>query len=156
MLSSKLQRVETGQGFTVEAVPLWESIFLIEKELCNELANHCFAGVVYNPLDYAQEVHCSYLQRYMNTPKHVLFLGLNPGPIGMCQTGVRGEFRYITYFFSPINSCLHRCPLATSLTYSTGWNCTGRCDDLQTSILLALFWASPLARRSKAANEFGS
>lgn len=43
---------------------------------------------VYNPLDYAWEVHCNYLQRYGNGSKRVVFLGMNPGPFGMAQTGV--------------------------------------------------------------------
>jgi len=43
---------------------------------------------VYNPLDYAWEVHRLYLQKYGQGPKRVVFLGMNPGPFGMVQTGV--------------------------------------------------------------------
>ena len=43
---------------------------------------------VYNPLDYAWEAHAQYLERYGKAPKEVLFLGMNPGPWGMVQTGV--------------------------------------------------------------------
>jgi single-strand selective monofunctional uracil DNA glycosylase len=43
---------------------------------------------VYNPLDYAWELHCQYLTRYGKGTKEVLFLGMNPGPWGMAQTGV--------------------------------------------------------------------
>lgn len=43
---------------------------------------------VYNPLDYAWPAHETYLQRYGNGPKRVLFLGMNPGPFGMAQTGI--------------------------------------------------------------------
>lgn len=43
---------------------------------------------VYNPLDYAWEVHRDYLRRYGNSRRGVLFLGMNPGPFGMAQTGV--------------------------------------------------------------------
>lgn len=43
---------------------------------------------VYNPLDYAREAHATYLQRYGSRPKRVIFLGMNPGPFGMVQTGV--------------------------------------------------------------------
>lgn len=43
---------------------------------------------VYNPLDYAWSVHESYLRRYARGRKRVLFLGMNPGPFGMVQTGV--------------------------------------------------------------------
>ena len=43
---------------------------------------------VYNPLDYAWELHERYLRRYGRGPKEVLLLGMNPGPWGMAQTGV--------------------------------------------------------------------
>lgn len=43
---------------------------------------------VYNPLDYARNPGEQYLERYGNSRKEVLFLGMNPGPWGMAQTGV--------------------------------------------------------------------
>lgn len=43
---------------------------------------------VYNPLDYAGPIHDAYLRRYANGACRVLFLGMNPGPFGMVQTGV--------------------------------------------------------------------
>ena len=43
---------------------------------------------VYNPLDYAFEAHSTYLERFGATKKRVVFLGMNPGPFGMVQTGV--------------------------------------------------------------------
>jgi single-strand selective monofunctional uracil DNA glycosylase len=43
---------------------------------------------VYNPLVYAWPAHQIYLRRYGNSQKRVLFLGMNPGPFGMAQTGV--------------------------------------------------------------------
>src|SRR4051812_2728924 len=43
---------------------------------------------VYNPLDYAWPVARAYFERYGKAPKEVLFLGMNPGPFGMGQTGV--------------------------------------------------------------------
>lgn len=43
---------------------------------------------VYNPLDYAWDMHREYLQRYGYQPKEVVLLGMNPGPWGMAQTGV--------------------------------------------------------------------
>ena len=43
---------------------------------------------VYNPLLYARRPHEAYLERYGQGPKAVLFLGMNPGPFGMAQTGV--------------------------------------------------------------------
>lgn len=43
---------------------------------------------VYNPLDYAWAAHETYLRRYAGPGKRILFLGMNPGPFGMAQTGV--------------------------------------------------------------------
>jgi single-strand selective monofunctional uracil DNA glycosylase len=43
---------------------------------------------VYNPLDYAWAAHREYLRRYASGRKRVVFLGMNPGPFGMVQTGV--------------------------------------------------------------------
>lgn len=50
----------------------------------------------YNPLDYAWERHCDYLSRYGSGQARVLFLGMNPGPYGMAQTGVPfGEIPHV-------------------------------------------------------------
>lgn len=43
---------------------------------------------VYNPLDYAWAGHEAYIKAFGDSPKRVVFLGMNPGPFGMAQTGV--------------------------------------------------------------------
>ena len=43
---------------------------------------------VYDPLDYARSPHYAYLDRFGAGRKRVVFLGMNPGPFGMAQTGV--------------------------------------------------------------------
>lgn len=43
---------------------------------------------VYRPLDYAWAPHAAYIAAYGGTRKDVVFLGMNPGPFGMTQTGV--------------------------------------------------------------------
>ena len=43
---------------------------------------------VYNPLEYAWEIHRQYLELAGGGKKKVVFLGMNPGPYGMAQTGV--------------------------------------------------------------------
>jgi single-strand selective monofunctional uracil DNA glycosylase len=43
---------------------------------------------VYNPLDYAWDLHAAYLRLAGAGKKQVVFLGMNPGPFGMAQTGV--------------------------------------------------------------------
>jgi len=44
-------------------------------------------AAIYNPLDYARAPHEMYLALARPRPK-ALFLGMNPGPFGMAQTGV--------------------------------------------------------------------
>ena len=43
---------------------------------------------VYNPLSYAWPAHETYLKKFGGSRKRVIFLGMNPGPFGMAQTGV--------------------------------------------------------------------
>ena len=45
-------------------------------------------AAVYNPLEYAVCPHNLYLKLAGSSPKKVIFLGMNPGPWGMAQTGV--------------------------------------------------------------------
>lgn len=61
------------------------------QKLARELDSLKFpkpVAYVYNPLQYAWAPHCDYLERYGAKPRRVLFLGMNPGPFGMAQTGV--------------------------------------------------------------------
>uniref|UniRef100_A0A8I3P387 Single-strand-selective monofunctional uracil-DNA glycosylase 1 n=1 Tax=Canis lupus familiaris TaxID=9615 RepID=A0A8I3P387_CANLF len=70
---------------------LAEGFLAEELRLNNELSQLQFSepvGIIYNPLEYAWEPHHSYVTRYCRGPKEVLFLGMNPGPFGMAQTGV--------------------------------------------------------------------
>ena len=51
---------------------------------------------VYNPLRYAWPGHRSYLTQHANSKKKVIFMGMNPGPFGMAQTGVPfGEIAFV-------------------------------------------------------------
>ncbi|HTD67070.1 MAG TPA: uracil-DNA glycosylase family protein [Candidatus Limnocylindria bacterium] len=43
---------------------------------------------VYNPLNYAWAAHEQYVKKFATAPKRIVFLGMNPGPFGMAQTGV--------------------------------------------------------------------
>ncbi len=66
---------------------------LVESAKClrdavNKLTFRPPVSHVYNPLDYAWSAHEMYLRRYGQGHKRVVFLGMNPGPFGMAQTGV--------------------------------------------------------------------
>lgn len=43
---------------------------------------------VYNPTEYAKIPNELYFRKYCLLSKKLLFVGMNPGPFGMCQTGV--------------------------------------------------------------------
>ncbi len=63
----------------------------IAAELSQSLTPLHFAPPVthvYNPLAYAWNAHREYLERFASGQKRILFLGMNPGPFGMAQTGV--------------------------------------------------------------------
>jgi single-strand selective monofunctional uracil DNA glycosylase len=68
-----------------------KSLKSISRALAKELDALHFAepvAHVYNPLVYARRPHERYLERFGVGPKKVIFLGMNPGPFGMGQTGV--------------------------------------------------------------------
>lgn len=67
----------------------------IELELVQDLNTLNFpkpVSCVYSPLEYAFVTHSKFVNRYCSNTKKLLFLGLNPGPWGMSQTGVRAIF----------------------------------------------------------------
>lgn len=74
-----------------QSPPLWRRVYQLELELCEALLQIPLPSDVaatYNPIEYAAELHLAYMQRFLTGHKPVLFLGMNPGPWGMCQTGV--------------------------------------------------------------------
>jgi single-strand selective monofunctional uracil DNA glycosylase len=71
--------------------PIAARLSAATRVLCREVEALRFGRPVthvYNPLDYARRPHSAYLKRYGATHKHVIFVGMNPGPFGMVQTGV--------------------------------------------------------------------
>ena len=68
-----------------------ESLISAARRLSASVSKLKFAPPVthvYNPLEYAWAAHEIYLRRYANSTKEVIFLGMNPGPFGMAQTGI--------------------------------------------------------------------
>lgn len=63
----------------------------ITDQLVTDLAPLTFAAptaCVYNPLVYARAAWDQYCDMYGQGPVDVVFVGMNPGPFGMAQTGV--------------------------------------------------------------------
>lgn len=75
----------------VPAEMIVDRIKAITDDLVAQVQAQSFAAPVthvYNPLLYARKGYDRYLQRYGNTTKTTLLVGMNPGPFGMAQTGV--------------------------------------------------------------------
>ncbi len=67
------------------------SLLSIASSLSHDLSRLSFSppvAFVYNPTDYAQTPLSMYFDRFGQSPKKVVLVGMNPGPWGMLQTGV--------------------------------------------------------------------
>jgi single-strand selective monofunctional uracil DNA glycosylase len=68
-----------------------ENLVKVARELSQSVGSLSFelpTAYIYNPLEYAWEIHRQYLELAGGGKKKVVFLGMNPGPYGMAQTGV--------------------------------------------------------------------
>jgi single-strand selective monofunctional uracil DNA glycosylase len=68
-----------------------QQLIAAARDLCTQIDRLKFKPPVthvYNPLDYAWAAHEKYLQKFGARKKRVVFIGMNPGPFGMVQTGV--------------------------------------------------------------------
>lgn len=66
------------------------AVVKVAKTLRDAVSELKFDSVpwIYNPLDYAWAAHEQYLRRYAQPTCKVVFVGMNPGPWGMAQTGI--------------------------------------------------------------------
>jgi len=75
----------------VGTCPVAEGVLEAAAELARALGALSFAepiSHVYNPLEYAWQTHAAYVRKFVRGGRRVVFLGMNPGPFGMAQTGV--------------------------------------------------------------------
>ncbi len=75
----------------MKTTPVNQALIAAARRLRTETARLQFRPPVthvYNPLVYAWAPHAAYLRKFGATFKRVVFLGMNPGPFGMAQTGV--------------------------------------------------------------------
>jgi single-strand selective monofunctional uracil DNA glycosylase len=83
----------TSAPSAAAVVPATEADLLLEAaaRLSRALSGLEFRAPVvqvYNPLEYAWDVHEAYVRKFVTGRRRVVFLGMNPGPFGMAQTGV--------------------------------------------------------------------
>jgi single-strand selective monofunctional uracil DNA glycosylase len=78
---------------------LTDKVIQAARDLCAAVERTEFRAPIayaYNPLDYAWPAHEAYLMKFANSRKRAVFLGMNPGPFGMVQTGVPfGEIHFV-------------------------------------------------------------
>lgn len=70
---------------------LTAAIAAVTDDLVTRLRSLTFSAPVthtYNPLVYARSGYDRYVTRFGGTTRQVVFVGMNPGPFGMAQTGV--------------------------------------------------------------------
>lgn len=78
----------------------------------------------YNPLHYAWAGHEAYVRRFAGGRKKTLYLGMNPGPFGMAQTGVPfGEVAAVTEWMG-IRAEVGRPPVCHPKRPVDGFACT--------------------------------
>ena len=78
-------------------IDIADSILFIERSHASSLLSLDYSHPraqsnvthVYNPLGYASVPHSKFVKQYGNSKRKILFMGMNPGPYGMAQTGVR-------------------------------------------------------------------
>ena len=58
------------------------------EEIASELINQSIIDYIYNPLNYAWEIHKEYLKIASQGNPDCILLGMNPGPHGMGQMGI--------------------------------------------------------------------
>jgi single-strand selective monofunctional uracil DNA glycosylase len=68
-----------------------QQLIAAARELSEQVGRLDFVAPVahvYHPLTYAWPAHEEFLRRFGDGRKRVVFLGMNPGPFGMVQTGI--------------------------------------------------------------------
>lgn len=110
-------------------IPLFQQLLDIQQNLNNKLnqinlLNLKDVKFVYNPTEYAAEPHELYFKKYCTTTKKILFVGMNPGPFGMCQTGVPfGDTNWVKNWLQIVGQ-VHKPPVECPNRPIQGFNCT--------------------------------
>ncbi len=105
---SAKRRPQSSSNQSIHSNPLLELASNLRDALIQVDFSESVAWV-YHPLSYAWDSHAEYLLRYGTGTKRVLFLGMNPGPWGMMQTGIPfGEIAAVRDFLQI--DCMVGCP----------------------------------------------
>jgi len=103
-----------------------EELIAAARELASAMDQLVFDAPVaytYNPLTYAWAGHEAYIRKFATGKKKVLYLGMNPGPFGMAQTGVPfGEIAAVTLWMG-INAPIAQPPATHPKRPIQGFSC---------------------------------
>lgn len=84
------------------------------NEKLNKLSFNKPVEYIYNPVEYAFDMHEAFIRKFCNDEKKILLLGMNPGPWGMAQTGIPfGEIKMVKEWYkiaANINKPSIECP----------------------------------------------
>ncbi len=105
-----------------------EKIINENIKLCEKINNLNFSSkidFIYNPLNYAFEGFKCYVNKFVHENLRGLFIGMNPGPFGMAQTGIPfGEINHVKFWLGIDNLKIYK-PENESKNYPVnGLNCT--------------------------------
>nr|CAD7398419.1 unnamed protein product [Timema cristinae] len=80
-------------------ISLSDQFLTIELQLSTQmkaLRYNQHVAYIYDPVEYAYNLHAQFTRKFCQSAKKILFLGMNPGPWGMSQTGVPfGEVKVV-------------------------------------------------------------
>ncbi len=117
-----------GPGYPSRMNQLAEDLIAINSDLSADLGKLEFAPpvhTVYNPLEYADAVFHEYLRRYAQPNPAALFMGMNPGPWGMAQTGIPfGAVPYVRDWMSLGNMPVGKPPFEHKKRPVEGFDCS--------------------------------
>ncbi|XP_073844134.1 single-strand selective monofunctional uracil DNA glycosylase-like [Musca autumnalis] len=85
---SEIAQSENGS----QRQPLWEQFYNCSNELNEALRQRTPVlqsnYYIYHPLEYAGDIYRNFLEKCLNGPKRIWFVGMNPSRYGSLQTGI--------------------------------------------------------------------
>ena len=103
-----------------------DEILQREVELNSKLHHLTFTSpvkYVYNPVEYAYDTHAQFVKKFCDGKKKIMLLGMNPGPWGMCQTGIPfGEITMVRDWYG-IHGTVSKPAVECPNRPITGFNC---------------------------------
>ncbi|HMO17138.1 MAG TPA: DUF4918 family protein [Oligoflexia bacterium] len=134
MIQSNFQKIDSSIEFNVDRDSYQE--YRIANQVMNVIDNLAssvntfkpqdLSLTIYNPLVYARAPIEEYVKRFFCEEAKVLFLGMNPGPFGMAQTGIPFGDVVMVKEWMGINMPVSKPPVEHPKRPVSGFFCTRR------------------------------